>query len=815
MWAWLWMGCIFITETDLSDRMDLDGDGVARPDDCDDTDPSVGTLSWFVDADGDGYGGTNTVIACEPASGQVADSTDCDDANANAYPGADERCNQADDDCDGELDEGEAIDAPSWYQDADEDGYGNPNAESISCEAPTGYVSSNEDCDDSDGSVHPGVRDTCDGADTDCNGEIDDLYWWIDEDGDGYGSDNFSALSCDQPSGYVDNDRDCDDGDPEISPAGTEVCDDENADEDCDGLRDDEDEVEGATLWYEDHDGDGFGDDATEIALCDPAVSWYLSVGGDCDDSDAAIHPDAVEIWYDGVDQDCAGDDDNDADGDGYASDAHGGTDCDDAISTANPAAEEACGDNIDNDCDGEQLGSCAINGEVNTSDAPYLLSVLGHSGPVDAGGSLASGGDVNGDGADDLLAGAKSHDSPRGGAYLVYGPISGDVDMGSDAVIITGVDTSGSSVYTETGNSVGFVDSDGDGYTDLMVAARDAPSGKIDDGGIVYLLSGPLSADTMVESAVATVSGADDSDLLGYRNAIVTIGDHNSDGNDEIAMGVYGASVDSSAAESGAVVIFLGPLSGTTTWREADVIIQGTEPSDYLGETIAEVGDTNGDGISDLVAGGNSVECAEFGRDGAFYLLQGPITSSGTADDAATTKWCSETSDESLGESVAGSGDVDGDGLADIVIGDPHQTSDHAGQAWVVHGTLSGVLGMSSAAAHIVGEVYMDQAGYLVAGAGDLNGDARGDVLVGAPTHDAGTSTNGVTYVLLGPLSGTISLSDADGEIISDDGNTASNGVGVGDIDGDSYPDIAVSTPRIVDTYNWSRILIFPGGPE
>ena len=117
------------------------------------------------------------------------------------------------------------------------------------------------DCDDAEGSTHPGADETCDGADDDCDGLIDEdgtdaTTWYADTDGDGYGDASVAVASCGQPTGYVADDTDCDDTDATVNPDAAEVCD--GLDQDCDGSVD-----EGATgtdTWYADTDGDGFGD---------------------------------------------------------------------------------------------------------------------------------------------------------------------------------------------------------------------------------------------------------------------------------------------------------------------------------------------------------------------------------------------------------------------------------------------------------------------------------------------------------------------------------------------------------------------------
>jgi hypothetical protein len=230
------------------------------------------------DSDGDGYD---------------ADE-DCDDSDATISPGAAELCNGLDDDCDGEVDEDSASDATTWYADTDGDGYGDADSATVSCEQPVDTVANADDCDDSDEDLNP------------------DTVWYIDYDGDGHGDDAFILAQCSQPSGYVDTLSDCDDTDPAIHPDAIEVC--NGLDDDCDGDIDDDDadlDTTTVTTWYEDVDGDGFGDADSATDACDAA--GHVDNADDCDDTDADVNPDADEDWFDTVDSDCDGAEDPDA----------------------------------------------------------------------------------------------------------------------------------------------------------------------------------------------------------------------------------------------------------------------------------------------------------------------------------------------------------------------------------------------------------------------------------------------------------------------------------------------------------------------
>ena len=142
-------------------------------------------LTWYADADGDGYGASDAPTeACEAPANTVADATDCDDADSAVHPGADELCGGADENCDGLLDDG-AVDAETWYVDRDEDGFGDPEEPLVSCDQLATHVANGDDCDDANAMVYPGSAELCDGVDNDCDPTTLEagLATFIDEDG--------------------------------------------------------------------------------------------------------------------------------------------------------------------------------------------------------------------------------------------------------------------------------------------------------------------------------------------------------------------------------------------------------------------------------------------------------------------------------------------------------------------------------------------------------------------------------------------------------------------------------------------------------
>jgi hypothetical protein len=240
---------------ELCDELDNDCSGVV--------DDGV-TSTFHPDRDSDGFGDIDAAWdGCEAPPGWLVDATDCDDADELAFPGNPEVCDQADNNCDGAVDEGTTT---SFYGDGDGDGFGNKQQKYDGCTAPAGYITDSTDCNDAVRTDFPGNKEACDGFDNDCDGVVDNgvtTAYYADADGDQYGNDQSSVQACSRPPGFVTDSSDCNDGDYFTWPGAYDEC--NGVDNDCNGKIDD----------------NGFDSDGDNIDNCnDPTV--YLEDFNTC-----------------------------------------------------------------------------------------------------------------------------------------------------------------------------------------------------------------------------------------------------------------------------------------------------------------------------------------------------------------------------------------------------------------------------------------------------------------------------------------------------------------------------------------------------
>jgi hypothetical protein len=266
-------------------------------DDCDGSVDDGVLLSFYRDADGDGFGTGAAVMACSAPAGHSAMAGDCNDSCASCRPGGTETCNGTDDDCDGSVDEGVTT---TFYLDADGDTYGRTDRPTQACTQPAGHAARGGDCDDASSTASPGATEICDGRDNDCDGGNDEgvtITYYRDADGDSYGRADMTTQACSAPSGYVGTAGDCNDGSAAIRPSAAETCND--VDDDCDGAIDD---GLSRVTYYVDCDGDGVAAEAESMVACRvPTTAPTTCSGGawragrpaafDCLDTNANVYP--------------------------------------------------------------------------------------------------------------------------------------------------------------------------------------------------------------------------------------------------------------------------------------------------------------------------------------------------------------------------------------------------------------------------------------------------------------------------------------------------------------------------------------------
>ncbi len=356
-----------------------------KDDNCDgvqDEANAQGCSDYYVDLDADGYGVATPTCLCAPTSELTALSGgDCNDAVAVIHPNAVETCDGIDNNCFGGTDEEGAEGCATLFADQDGDKYGDPKKSGCVCGPNAAYsVTDSTDCNDAQATANPAATETCDGIDNDCDGLADEAdadgcqVYFADGDADGFGDTaEFACLCKANPTYKVSKLGDCKDNDPSINPGAKEVCD--GIDNNCTGTID-ENGAQGCSTFFYDNDQDGYGLDSASECLCAKAGFYTATIGGDCVDTDSAVHPRVTEVC-DGLDNDCDGTTDPanssgcsdwfvDKDGDGYGNPmlaskclcgaingyANKGGDCNDNDTAINPLATEICNGKDDN-CDG------------------------------------------------------------------------------------------------------------------------------------------------------------------------------------------------------------------------------------------------------------------------------------------------------------------------------------------------------------------------------------------------------------------------------------------------------------------------------
>ena len=570
----------------------------------------------------------------------------------------------------------------------------------------------------------------------DDSGVVDD---GPDADGDGYGSR-----------------VDCDDTNPAIHPDADELCDGIN--NDCDAAIDEPDALDAAP-WYRDADTDGFGDPTVRTLSCERPPG-FIADSTDCDDTSSAAYPGAEEICNDGADNDCDADptdcvlsgtldlSGSDAEIAGAASgDAAGGAlavadldgDGRDDLLVGAPSAN----DGSDSDSGAIYGVAAPLSGDIALGSGVRLV-LYGGGRSENTGLAVASAGDTDRDGYDDLLVSAPGAEGPHldsGEAYLLRGPLSGTLRLPGPAAATF----LGEASYNRAGSALrGAGDVSGDGIPDLLVGAERFGSSETYQGA-AYLLLGPHSGTVDLSAADARILGASRYDRVG---ATLGAGDFDGDGLGEPVIATWSYPENDGY---GLVAIFQAAPSGEVVVSSADTLLTGGTEDGYFGQSVS-AGDVDGDGHADLLVGAPYDTGAE-PASGAAYLFLGPLDTSGLAADVADAILLGTSEDDEAGWSVACDGDFNGDGRADLLIGVPSDrtASTDAGRGALLYGPVAGSISLADADLTLLGARSRQEAGRAGTLAWDANGDGLQDVTLAAPQDSTTASTAGRVYVMLG----------------------------------------------------------------
>lgn len=437
--------------------------------------------------------------------------------------------------------------------------------------------------------------------------------------------------------------------------------------------------------------------------------------------------------------------------------------------------------------------GSASGISATVASEADVIL--VGEETDSGFGVSVARAGDVNGDGYDDLIVGADLYDTTVGRAYVFYGSASGVSALSAADADVTLEGSRGSSF----GYSVARAgDLNADGYDDLVVG------GYSTDKGTVYVFHGSASGITAAgaSEADATLTGEARSDDFGY--AVASAGDVNGDGYDDL---VVAAERYAWYTVGGRAYVFLGSASGITaaSATDAHATLTGFVDQDYLHGSVASAGDLDGDGYDEIVFGA----CAS-ARVGKTYVFRGSASGiTATKASGADPTIAGVGEDNFFGCSVASAGDVNSDGFADLVVGDPYY---YANGAYLFLGSTDGVTVKSASDADTALVSGTDAADIdTFDWAGDLNGDGYDDLVVGSPGYP---TESGWVYVYYGSAAGVTATTTGEADLVlvgaasgDEFGSTVSP---AGDLNADGYDDLIVGAEGYLD--DTGRAYVFYG---
>ncbi len=449
------------------------------------------------------------------------------------------------------------------------------------------------------------------------------------------------------------------------------------------------------------------------------------------------------------------------------------------------------------NDASGPYSGSAyVVFGHAGGWNANIALESLagtsgfiieGRTGNEEAGFSVFAAGDLNHDGFGDVVVGARKADLAgldSGAAYVVFG--HGGAWSTVDLATLDGTNgfrATGEVAGDYAGGAVTTIsDLNGDGINDLVVAARLHDANGADAAGSIYVLFGKSAAFGASQPLGGLngtngfrINGESANDLAGV--SVASAGDVNGDGLADLIIGTKYA--DPNGANSGSAWVVFGKTGGWAADLNLSSLdgtngfqLNGASAGDNAGTSVSGAGDVNADGYADMVIGAEALDPTGQSNAGGAYVVFGhggtwsANIALGALNGTDGFRINGELANDRAGRAVAGAGDINGDGWADILIGaylaDPNGRS-ASGATYVVYGRASfgATLELSSLNGgngfEIDGGLANDQSGRAVSGAGDVNGDGLDDFLIGSRGSDIGYSSSGSSFLVFGQLSGIV----------------------------------------------------------